>query len=626
MPFRWTLLALAALPLAAQTPIRVDVDATQAAIRVFHVRMTIPVTPGPITLMYPQWIPGDHSPDGPIAQMVGLFVRAGNNDIPWRRDDVDMFAYHVDVPAGTSALDVRFDFLSPPEAGGGEFSSGASSTTQLAVINWNQTLLYPKGSNPDTLQYQGSLRLPAGWKYGTALPVAHEDAGAIEFQPCSLTTLVDSPVSAGSHYRTFELGVADGRPHFLHIAADSDRALEILPETLDGYKNLVAQTGALFGARHYRDYHFLLTLSDHVAHFGLEHHESSDDRVGERSLLDEAPRTLDAMLLPHEFTHSWNGKFRRPAGLAPDGTDGGYDKPMKGNLLWVYEGLTEYLDQILTPRSKLWTPQQFDDSLAMTAAALDSEYGRNWRPLEDTAVDAQILYTAGDDYYNYRRGVDFYPEGVLIWLDADVTIRRLSHGKRSLDDFCRAFYGPPSTGPAMKTYTFEDIVAALNSVQPNDWAAFFHQRLDQVSTHAPLGGIENGGWKLTYDGNRSEFYKDVEEVHKAVDLSYSIGLTAREDDGTVVDVVYDGPALKAGISPSVKIVAVNGRQFSPTVLREAVKDSAASSQPLELLIKTGEFYETHRIDYHGGERYPHLTRESGQDDLLSKIIQPKAAR
>lgn len=619
------LFALATLPLAAQSPIAVDVDATQAAIRVFHVRMTIPVTAGPVTLMYPEWIPGDHSPDGPIAQMVGFFVKAGNNNIPWRRDDVDMFAYHVDVPAGTSTLDVRFDFLSPPESGGGEFSSGASATTELAVINWNQTLLYPKGSNPDTIQYQGRLRLPAGWKYGTALPVAHESSGEIEFQPCSLTTLVDSPVLAGRHFRTIDLGVSLGRPHFLHIAADSDRALEILPETEAGYKNLVAETGVLFGARHYRDYHFLLTLSDHVAHFGLEHHESSDDRTGERSLIDDALRTVDAMLLPHEFVHSWNGKFRRPAALAPNGTDGGYDKPMKGELLWVYEGLTEYLDQILTPRSKLWTAQQFDDSLALTAASLDVTYGRRWRPLEDTAVNAQILYTAGDDYANYRRSTDFYPEGILIWLDADVTIRRLSNGKRSLDDFCHAFHGPPSTGPQMKTYTFEDIVAALNAVQPYDWAAFFRERLDKTSTHAPLGGIENGGWKLTYDGNRSEFFKDAEEVHKAIDLSFSIGLIVKEDDGTVVDVVYNGPALKAGISPSVKIVAVNGRQFTPAVLREAVKDTA-SGKPIELLIKTGEFYETHRIDYHGGERYPHLTRDGSKEDLLSKIIQPRAGK
>jgi predicted metalloprotease with PDZ domain len=619
MTARWFLLtALAAIPLAAQTPIRINVDATEAAQRIFHVRMTMPATAGPATFMYPQWIPGDHSPDGPITQMVGLFVTAGGKTIPWRRDDVDMFAYHVDAPAGTTELEIRFDFLAPPEAGGGAFSSGSSATSELAVLNWNQFLVYPKGANPDALQYQASVRLPAGWNYGTALPGDRTASGEIGFQPCSLTTLIDSPLSAARHYRTIDLGAADGRGHFLHIAADSDRALEMEPDTVAAYKNLVTEAGALFGARHYRSYHFLLSLSDHVAHFGLEHHESSDDRTGERFLIDEAPRAVDAILLPHEFVHSWNGKFRRPEGLTSGGHDGGYDKPMKGELLWVYEGLTEYLDQILTPRSGLWTADQFRDSLALTAAALDIESGRRWRPLEDTAVAAQLLYTAGDDYSDYRRSVDYYPEGILIWLEADVTIRRLSNGAHSLDDFCREFYGPPSTPPAMKTYRFEDVVAALNRVQPYDWAAFFHERLQSTAPHAPLGGIDNGGWKLTYDGTRSEYYKNNEEVHKVVDQSFSIGMKVKDDDGTVVDVIYGSAAQKAGISPSVKLIAVNGRQYTGTVLREAVK-ATAHGKALELMIKTGEFYETHRVEYNGGERYPHLT-QSGAQDLLSKII------
>jgi predicted metalloprotease with PDZ domain len=624
MTARPLLLLAFAISVCAQGPIRVRVDATEAPQRIFHVRMNIPAGAGPLTLMYPQWIPGDHSPDGPVVQMVGLFVSAAGETIPWRRDDVDMFAYHVTVPSGAASVEVRFDFLSLPESGGGEFSAGSSATSEMTVLNWNQFVLYPKGANPDTLQYQASVRLPVGWKYGTALPGPHESSGEIEFQPCSLTTLIDSPMSASRHYRTVDLGIADGRPHFLHIAADSDRALDMDAATETAYRNLVAETGALFGARHYRDYHFLLSLSDHIAHFGLEHHESSDDRTGERYLLDEAPRSVEAPLLPHEFVHSWNGKYRRPEGLTFDGHDGGYDHPMKGELLWVYEGLTEYLDQVLTPRSGLWKPEEFRDSLALYAAALDIESGRRWRPLEDTAVAAQLLYTAGEDYSDYRRGVDYYPEGILIWLEADVTIRRLSNGAHSLDDFCRSFYGPPSTSPEMKTYRFEDIVAVLNAIQPYDWATFFRERLDRTSTHAPLGGIENGGWKLTYDGTRSEFYKNNEEVRKMVDLSYSVGMLVKDDDGTVIDVIIGGPAQKAGISPSVKLIAVNGRQYTATVLREAVK--ATTAKPLELLIKNGEYYETHRIDYRGGERYPHLTRTDGQPDLLSKIIQPRAGK
>jgi predicted metalloprotease with PDZ domain len=615
-------LILAVLPALPQT-ISLHVDAKDAPRRVFHVKLTMPAKPGPMTLLYPEWIPGEHMPDGPIVQMVGLQIKAAGQTVPWKRDSVNMYTFHVDVPAGASSLEVSFDFLSPPDSPG--FTSGSSATTELAVMNWNQFILYPQGADADKVQFQANLQVPNSWKYGTALPIRRESGNEVEFQPASLTTLVDSPISAGRHYRTIDLGTEGGAPHFLHLAADSDRALDMPSELVAQYRNLVAETGALFGSRHYRGYHFLYTLSDHVAHFGLEHHESSDDRVGERSIIDSAPRNAHAYLLSHEFVHSWNGKFRRPAGLTNDGKDGGYDTPMKGDLLWVYEGLTNYLGEILAPRSGLWTAEQYRESLAETAASLDNEYGRRWRPLEDTAVGAQLLYTASDDYSNYRRGVDYYPEGSLLWLEADVLIRQLSKGSKSLNDFCHSFHGGPGGAPAMKTYTFEDIVAGLNAVQPYDWAGFWNQRLHSTSPRAPLGGVEGSGWKLAYDAVRSDFWKDHEEDKKIVDLSYSIGMVVGSEDGAVNDVVYDGPAQKAGIPPSVKVIAVNGRQFTPVVLREAVGDTA-SGKPIELLIKTGEFYETHRIEYRGGERYPHLVRDSSKADLLTAITSPVAKR
>jgi predicted metalloprotease with PDZ domain len=581
--------------------------------------MTVPAKAGPMTLLYPQWIPGEHGPTGPIANLVGLKIQAGELAIPWKRDSVNMYAFHVDVPAGVAALDVAFDFISPPETGG--FSSGSSATTQLAVLNWNQFLLYPQGTPPDKLQLQATLRVPNAWRYGTALRIKRESGNQIEFEPASLTTLVDSPVSTGAHYRTIELGADNGIAHYLHLAADSDRATEILPETIAQYKNLVAETGALFGSRHYRSYHFLFTLSDHVAHFGLEHHESSDDRLGERTLIDDGPRKRAASLLPHEFVHSWNGKYRRPSGLAT----GGFEAPMKGDLLWVYEGLTNYLGEILAPRSGLWSPEDYRESLAATAASLDTESGRTWRPLEDTAIAAQILYETGDDYSEYRRSVDYYPEGSLIWLEADVLIRRLSNGAKSLNDFCRAFHGGAGGAPALKTYTFEDVVAGLKSVQPYDWAEFLNTRLHSTGPHAPLGGVENGGWKLIYNGVRSDFWKANEEERKLIDLAYSIGTKVKED-GTIVDVGYGRPAQKAGIAPASKLIAVNNRQFTATVLREAVQKTTSSTEFLELLIKVGEFYEVHRIDYHGGERYPHLERDTASPDLLSAIIAPLMKR
>jgi predicted metalloprotease with PDZ domain len=613
---------LLAASLHAQPPVRLRVDATDVTRRLFHVQMTMPVKSGPMTLLYPEWIPGEHSPTGPIANLVGLKIQGSGQNISWKRDSVNMYAFHIDVPAGVSSLDVTFDFISPPESEG--FSSGSSATSELAVVNWNQLILYPQGADADALSYQATLRVPNSWRYGTALPIRKESGNEIEFEPAGLTTLIDSPLSAGAHYKTIDLGTQDGIAHYLHVAADSDRALEASAETVAHYKKLVAEAGALFGSRHYRGYHFLYTLSDHVAHFGLEHHESSDDRLGERSLIDPEPMKAHAYLLPHEYVHSWNGKYRRPAGLMSGAHDGGYDTPMKGDLLWVYEGLTNYLGDILTPRSGLWSAEDYRELLASVAASLDTEYGRTWRPLEDTAIAAQVLYGAGNDYTNYRRSVDYYPEGDLIWLEADVTIRQLSKGAKALDDFCRTFHGGPGGRPEVKPYTFDDVVAALNRVQPYDWARFLNDRLHSTSPHAPLGGIERAGWKLAYDGTRSEFWKAREAERKEIDLNYSIGLLVSED-GNILDVRFDGPAKQAGLAPAVKLIAVNARQFTPTVLREAVAKTATDSKPLELMIKTGEYYETHRVDYHGGERYPHLVRDTSiQRDLIAEIIAAKA--
>jgi predicted metalloprotease with PDZ domain len=602
---------LSAVIHAQNQEMKLRVDATDAPRHLLHASMTIPAKPGPITLLYPEWIPGEHGPTGPVVDLVGLKITAAGKPISWKRDAVNMYAFHVTVPDGSSAIDVVFDFITPPEAAG--FTSGASATTELAVLNWNQVLLYPEGVPSDQMRLQANLKVPNGWKYGTALPIAREKGNEIEFQPSSLTTLIDSPVSAGSHYRTIELGPG----HYLHVAGDSDRSVELGDDVIEHYKNLVLETGALFGARHYRNYHFLLTLSDHVASFGLEHHESSDDRIPERGMVDDVTRKVNADLLPHEFTHSWNGKYRRPAGLAtPD-----YAEPMKGGLLWVYEGLTQYLGEILTPRSGLLSAEEFREELAITAAALDRKSGRAWRPLEDTAIAAQLLYNAREDYAGYRRGVDYYDEGTLIWLEVDVLIRDLSKGAKSVNDFCRTFHGGQGGAPALKTYTFDDVVAGLNSVQPYDWAGFLNKRVESTAVHAPLGGIENAGWKLTFNSSRSGMWRNREEDSKNVNMTYSIGLKVSEE-GNISDVAVGGPAQKAGVSPSTKLMAVNGRQYYPVVLREAVQAAMTKTEPIELLVKNGEYYQTFKIDYHGGEMYPHLTRDETKTDVLTKIIEP----
>ena len=608
-------LLAAALGWAQSADIQVNVDARDAPRRLIHVQLYIPTNPGPLTLFYPQWIPGEHGPTGPIADLVNLKIRANDRTVAWRRDAINLYAFHVNVPPSTAVLDVTFDFISPADAGG--FSSGSSMTTELAVFSWNQYVLYPQGATADQLRYQARLRLPHDWHYGTALAVAQESGDQIEFRPVSLTTLIDSPVSAGAHYKTIELGAVDGAGHYLHIAADSDRALAIAPDTINQYRKLIAEAGAMFGGRHYRSYHFLLTLSNHVASFGLEHHESSDDRLDERTLIDESLLRFHAELLPHEFVHSWNGKYRRPIGLVTKD----YNQPMKGDLLWMYEGLTEYLGSVLAARSGLESPELFRDRLAYVAAHLDHESGRSWRPLADTAISGQLLFGARDDYAALRRGLDFYGEGQLVWMEVDTLIRQLSHGAKSIDDFCQVFYGGEG-GVSVNPYTLDDVAAALNQIAPHDWAAFFRRRVETVRTRPPLAGLENGGWRLSYSAQRSDYWNAAEDQSKVMDVMPSLGVSVK-NDGLVQDVEIGGPVQMAGIAPGAKITSVNGRQFSPAVLRGEIQDAAAKGEAIELVVKNGEYFSTHKVDYRGGEKYPYLEKRPGKSDVLGEILRPR---
>ena len=609
-------LAFCAGAFAATPPtVTISVDATHAPRKIFHASLRIPATPGDLTLYYPKWIPGEHAPDGPVLDLTGLFFKAGAQTLKWRRDLLDGWTIHVEVPAGVSQVDAELDYVSPANLEGG-FTAGSSATEKLTVISWNQVLLYPKGWKSDDINYSASLKLPEGWKFGTPLPITSRNGNEIHFATVSLTTLVDSPVISGEFLKVVPL--AQDPPTEMDIAADSAAALEAPQEVWDHYRSLVEQTQKLFGAHHYRDYHFLYTLSDHVAHFGLEHHESDDSRVDERALVDEGARKMSAGLLPHEYVHSWNGKYRRPFDLAtPD-----YQEPMKDDLLWVYEGLTNYLGFVLTARSGLLSAEQDRDDLAITAANLDHLPGRQWRNLQDTADAAPELYFAPEAWYSWRRGTDFYSEDTLNWLWVDVIIRQQSKGNKSIDDFCHLFHGAPSGGPALKTYTFDDVVNALNQVVAYDWRGFWTERLTNHGPGAPLGGIEGSGWKLTYDDNPSDLLNTMAGTYHAVPAGYALGLSLR-DDGDIVDTVEGEVAAKAGIGPGMKVVAVNGRKFSPEVFRDAVKTSKNSSAPIELLVENDEYYNTFKLNYHGGEMYPHLVRDESKTDLLSDILKPR---
>jgi len=603
-------------------PIHIAVDLREAPRRIFHARMEFPVTAGPLTLVYPKWIPGEHGPNGPIVEVTGVQFRASGKEVPWVRDSVDMYAYHCDVPAGVSTLEVSLDYLSPKEVTG--LAANPAATAQLAILNWNLVLLYPKGAKSDDLTYVAKLQLPVGWKYGTALPVARETAESIEFQPASLTTLVDSTVLAGAHFRTIELSKGQKPEHRIHVAADSAAATEATQEQIQHLKQLVAETGALFGARHYRCYDFLLALSDYVMTDGEEHHESSDNRAAERMLLDPDIFEMNTDLLPHEFFHSWNGKYRRPAGLATPN----YEEPMKGDLLWVYEGLTQYYGTMLATRSGLWSQAKLREDLAGVAAYLNQRPGRTWRNLQDTAIAAQILYGARKGWGSWRRGVDYYDESTLIWLEADTVIRRETQGKRSMDDFCRKFHGGESTGPKVVPYTFDDVVATMNEIAPYDWRGFFTERLNSHGPGAPLGGLEESGWRVVFNETMNEHQRSEEEVDHIADLQFSLGLIVHypggENSDEVIDVIPGSPAAQAGIAPDMKLVAVNGRRWTPDILRETIHRAKSGGEPIELLLENDDYFHTYRIEYQGGERYPHLERISGKPDLLTEIAKMKA--
>lgn len=604
-----------AAPKSSAPTITLSVDATDAPQRIFHAQLTIPASGNMLTLYYPKWIPGEHGPTGPIQDLTGLKFVANGQVLKWRRDLLDGWTFHVELPPGTSQVEASLDFASPvgTEA---SYTAGVTATDKMAVVSWNTVLLYPAGFTSNELTYQASLRLPEGWKFGTALPMASQSGSEIKFNPASLTTLVDSPVITGEYLRKVPL--AENPLQEMDIASDSEAALEAPPEVWQDYRNLTDQAYKLFGARHFRDYHFLFSLSDHVAHFGLEHHESNDSRSFERSLVDPEMRLLSAGLLPHEYVHSWNGKYRRPYDLyTPD-----YEKPMQDDLLWVYEGLTSYLGDVLSARSGLRTPEQYRDALASIAAGMDHVPGRTWRNLQDTADGVPAMQGAPRAWTAWRRGLDYYPEDVLNWLWVDTIIRQQSKDQKSIDDFCHLFHGGRSGPPEVKTYTFDEVMDALNQVQPYDWHGFWTERLTNHGPGAPLTGIEESGWKLVYDGSPSPLEKDMERQRKVVNAAYSIGLWVRED-GNIVDIVQGLPAAKAGIAPGMKLVAVNGRRFTPHVLHDALRMGMSNMQPLALLVENADYFQTFNVNYHDGEKYPHLVRDESKPDLLSEIIKAK---
>lgn len=616
--------ALVAAPAFADVPpigdapfngtLKIAVDATDLAHRVFRVNETIPAQPGPLTLLFPQWIPGHHSPTGPIDKFAGLVIKANGKVLPWTRDPLNVYAFHVDVPQGASEVQAYFEFLSPQDPRQGR----VVMTPEMLNLQWDAMSLYPAGYNIRKIPAQGSVTYPAGWKAGTALEVASTSGDTVTYKPLTYNALVDSPIYAGKYFKRVDLDPGAKTPVFMNFVADDPKFLEMKPEQIKPHRELVQQMYKLYGAHHYDHYDFLVSLSDKMSGNGLEHHRSSEDGVGADYFTEWDKNVYARDLFSHEFNHSWDGKYRRGADL----TTPNFNVPMSDTLLWVYEGQTQFWGNVIAARAGLWNKDETLDMFALVAATYDQ--GRpglaSWRNVQDTTNDPTIAQRRPLPYRNYQASEDYYSAGAMIWLDVDGKLRELTRGKKKIDDFARAFFGMNNGDWSVNTYTFEDVVKTLNDIAPYDWKSYLRTRLDG---HGPLiGGIASHGWNLVYTDKPSKAVKAMESRRHAADLTYSLGLSVGKD-GAIGDVLWDSPAFKAGLSPAMTIVAVNGKEYSADAVKDAVTAAAKDkSRPVELLVKNFDEYKTVRIDYHGGLKYPHLVRDNSKPDTLSDLIKP----
>jgi len=594
--------------------ITLKVDLSDIDRRIFTVHESIPVKPGPLTLLYPEWLPGNHAPRGPIDGLTGLLISTGGHPVEWVRDPVNVYAFHLQVPAGARQLELEFQYASPLVRDQGR----TTVTPDMLGLQWNTVVLYPAGFNATRISIAPSITLPEGWEFAGALDVDARRGANVRFKQTSLDSLVDSPLFAGRYFRSLDLDPGAKKPVHLNVFADSAETLEVRPQQLAAHHKLVLETYAMLGPPHFDRYEFLLAISDHFGDIGLEHHRSSENRRPPNYFLEWDKVAAGRDLLPHELSHSWNGKFRRPAGLAtPD-----FNVPMHNSLLWVYEGLTNYLGAVLASRSGLWSEDFGRQSWASLAANMDrNRQGRAWRALEDTTEQPLITARRPLSWLSWQRTEDYYTEGELLWLDIDTRIRELTRDRKSLDDFAKAFFQVPGAS-AVSTYTFADVVQALKAVAPFDWEKYLNERLYGHGPGAPLEGLTRGGWKLVFTENPSEYGRSLEDQRKAVDFTYSLGFAVSSISGTLTEVRWGGPAYEAGLTMGTLLVAVNGREYRSERLKSAVQQAKLNKQPIELIVKNLDRYKVVKLAYYEGLKYPVLQRVERTEDRLSAILKP----
>jgi predicted metalloprotease with PDZ domain len=611
-----SLVLVATFAFSQKTPIQITADLTEAPRKLYHAEIDIPVTAGPVALITPKWIPGHHAPGGPVADITGVVFTANGKTLAWRRDDIEIYEFHLTVPAGVTSIHAHLDCIT------------TNTTNNVAVLEWERLMMYPAGIPVRDIPIQASVNVPAGWGIGTSLtPISaydpqHPVGGMVHYAATTVEMLEDSPIMTGAYFHEYALAPELTPKHYIDVIGDSAEVAEIRPPVLEHWNRLIHEAWAMYGAPHYRSYHFLLALRGAQGGGGLEHHESSDNSLPERALTTDDGEMTSAGLLPHEFTHSWNGKYRRPAGLAtPD-----YATPMKGELLWVYEGLTDYLGELLGERCGATSAQHYREALALDAANMDNTTGRAWRSIGDTAISISGLSTlrGGGAWANWRRGADYYPEGNLLWLDVDTTIRKLTNNSKNIRDFMTVYLnkGGGQT-PTVVPYDFNEIVADLNEVVKNDWATFLNDRINGINPHVNAEGIEQGGYKLVYTEKPSEYLKArMAQRGGATDTWYSLGVALDTDGVTITDVRVGGAADKAKIFPGEKMMAVNGRIYSKDALHAAIKQAKNSSAPIHFILQNDTLVTEVDVDYHDGERYPTLVRVEGTPAYLDDIAKP----
>ncbi|MES2158819.1 MAG: peptidase M61 [Pseudomonadota bacterium] len=592
--------------------IKLEVDASDTTQRIFRVKETIPVaTSGPMTLLMPQWLPGNHAPRGQIEKLTGLTITANGQSVPWKRDPLNVFGFVIDVPQGAKQIVAQFQFLSATQPNQGR----VVVTPKMLNIQWESVSLYPAGYYTRQIPVQATVTYPAGWQAATALR-GRRSGNAIAYDVIDYEALQDSPVFAGSHFKAVDLG----HNVTLNIVADDADELDYKPEQMAKHKKLVDEAGALFGAYHFDHYDFLLALTDEMGGIGLEHHRSSENQVepGYFKKWESGEALLDRNLLPHEFTHSWDGKFRRPDLLwTPD-----FNMPMQDNLLWVYEGQTQFWGYVLGARSGMFSKAETLDAYAQIAAKLDTAVGRQWRAMEDTTHDPIMSARRPKGWSSQQRSEDYYNEGLMIWLEADAIIAKATAGKKGLDDFAKAFFGVKPGDWGQMVYNRQDVIDTLNGVAPYDWAGFFRTYVDSPTKETPKGGFTMGGYKLVYGDTPNAITKAAEGANKMVDQSFGLGLIVK-NDGEISGVVWDSAAFKAGLAVGSKILAINGDEYSGDVLKAAVTQAKEAKKPMQIILKQDKYYRTLTLDYSGGLRYPRLEKTGEGEGSLDRLLKPR---